>query len=159
MTVSTITGKVIMQAGDEIILKPGFSATSGSNVSFEAVISNCTSFCDKSEFGFSGARHVGNPFEKMENSATGEGLRSSTAYPNPFSNVTSIRFKVQQEGHVLLSVYNASGEMMARLMDENERGESVRIVRFDASELAPGVYYYVLQTPTYSDINKLVVIR
>ncbi len=66
-------------------------------------------------------------------------------YPNPFNPSTTITFSVAERSKVQLAVYNVLGEQVALLVDE-EREVGVYHIRFDASELTSGIYFYRLNT-------------
>ncbi|MEX0681593.1 MAG: DUF4832 domain-containing protein [Balneolales bacterium] len=64
-------------------------------------------------------------------------------YPNPFNPSTTISFDLQQEGHVLLEVFNIIGERVAVLIDEHREGGSHQVA-FDMKNLSSGIYIYTL---------------
>ena len=65
-------------------------------------------------------------------------------YPNPFDNITNIEYQIPENGHVTLSVFNMLGEKIAVLVREDQT-EGLYKVRYDRSELTPGVYMYRLE--------------
>ena len=74
-----------------------------------------------------------------------EGFLLLQNYPNPFNPSTAIRFQVPARGHVTLRVFDVVGHEVATLLDEDVPSGS-HVVRFDASGLASGVYFYRLQS-------------
>ena len=79
-------------------------------------------------------------------------------YPNPFNPTTTIRFALAQAGQVKLSVYNLLGEKVADLLDKKcEAG--YHKVTFESNGLSSGVYFYVMQTPTFTDKKKMILMR
>jgi hypothetical protein len=64
--------------------------------------------------------------------------------PNPFEKTTTIRFLLDDPGYVLLTVTDASGREIARLVD-GAREAGIQTVTLAASNLPSGVYYYNLQ--------------
>lgn len=79
-------------------------------------------------------------------------------FPNPFNPTTTIRYSVPERARVSLTVYNALGQQVARLVDsEVEKGDHE--VRFDASGLPSGVYFYRLQAGSTNQVRRLVVMR
>jgi hypothetical protein len=79
-------------------------------------------------------------------------------YPNPFNPVTMIRFGLPKAGVVSLKVYDILGREVANLMNEfKSAGEY--IVDFDASSLTSGVYFYSLETQSYKDVKRMVVLK
>ncbi len=65
-------------------------------------------------------------------------------YPNPFNPSTKIRYAVPELAHVRLDVYNALGQRIATLVNE-ERVAGWYEVNFDASIFASGTYIYRMQ--------------
>jgi hypothetical protein len=79
-------------------------------------------------------------------------------YPNPFNPTTSIRYGLPHRAHVLLTVYNALGQRVAALVnDDIEAG--YHEVRFHAPGLASSVYYYRIQAGTFTETRRLVLLR
>ena len=79
-------------------------------------------------------------------------------YPNPFNPSTTIRYSIQRRSHVLLTVCNALGQQVATIIDgEVEAGDHA--VRFDASRLASGVYFYRIQAGSFHQARKLLLVR
>jgi hypothetical protein len=69
-------------------------------------------------------------------------------YPNPFNPVTSIRFSVPKTGLVGLKVYDALGREVEVLVNEQLTSGRYEI-KFDASKLASGIYFYTLETQDF----------
>ena len=64
-------------------------------------------------------------------------------YPNPFNPATVIGFQLSKSAQVSLTVYNILGERVATLI-EGVKAPGAYQVRFDASRLSSGVYFYRL---------------
>lgn len=79
-------------------------------------------------------------------------------YPNPFNPATSIRFFNKETGKVNLAVYNVAGEKVASLVNGNlEQG--YHKIKFDATKLNSGVYYYTLVTPEARITKKMILVK
>jgi hypothetical protein len=79
-------------------------------------------------------------------------------YPNPFNPATVIRFGLPQRNQVTLRVYNTLGEMAAELVNgEVEAG--YHEIKFNAGNLATGVYYYRLVAGSFVETKKLLLLR
>ena len=61
-------------------------------------------------------------------------------YPNPFNPSTTIRYSLAQAGHVQLTIYNAVGQEVAKLIDEYQEASFYGVV-FHGERLASGIYY------------------
>lgn len=79
-------------------------------------------------------------------------------YPNPFNPSTSIRYALPHRNHVNLSVFNTLGQQVAILVNETQDA-GYHDVRFDASGLASGVYFYRLSAGEYVETKRLLIIR
>jgi len=79
-------------------------------------------------------------------------------YPNPFNPSTEIRFALQNDAKVKLSVFNTKGEMIADLKNE-KMAKGVHAVSFDASNLNSGVYFYKLDVNGVAETKKMVLTK
>lgn len=83
-------------------------------------------------------------------------------YPNPFNPSTVIRYKVSAVNgtsqFVSLNVYDAYGQRVRALV-YGRQSAGIHQVRFDASGLASGIYYYRLQTSGSNQIRKMILLR
>ncbi len=90
-----------------------------------------------------------------------EGLRGSVhsfAYPNPFSNETNIRFSLKQRGHVLISISDALGRVVATLTDQTLAAGSYA-VRWKAAGFNSGSYFYRISTDDYTESRQILLAR
>jgi hypothetical protein len=80
-------------------------------------------------------------------------------YPNPFNPSTVIKFEIAQPTKASLKIYNSLGQLVKVLM-ENEPVEAGRYEKeFNAADLSSGVYFYKLETPEFTAIKKMVLIK
>jgi hypothetical protein len=79
-------------------------------------------------------------------------------YPNPFNPATTIRYTLPHRTQVQLAVYNTLGQEVASLVN-GDIDSGYHEVKFDGSTLASGVYFYRLQTGTFVDTKKLLLLR
>jgi len=79
-------------------------------------------------------------------------------YPNPFNPATEIRFSVPERSRVGLGVYNMLGQRVSMLVDETlEAGNYT--VRFDASGLSSGMYFYRLEAGGFTEERKMLLLK
>lgn len=79
-------------------------------------------------------------------------------FPNPFNPVTNIKFDIPNSSFVTLKVYNILGEKVAALINENKPAGSYEIY-FDASALASGIYFYRLETESFTETKRMVFLK
>jgi hypothetical protein len=65
-------------------------------------------------------------------------------YPNPFNPATTISYSLPIKAQVELVIYNTLGESITRLVNE-EKEAGKYTVKFDATNLPSGIYFYKLQ--------------
>ncbi len=81
-----------------------------------------------------------------------------TAYPNPFNPSTTLRFLVQNEGMLQLSIYNISGQLITELAHEYRNPGSVEFT-WDAANYTSGVYFARLNINNSLYTQKLVLMK
>jgi Secretion system C-terminal sorting domain/Immune inhibitor A-like, MAM domain/IPT/TIG domain len=86
------------------------------------------------------------------------GFKLMQNYPNPFNPVTNIQFGLARTSYVKLEVYDLLGKKVASIL-ENQLSAGYHSVRFDASSLAGGIYYYRLQTDDYVATKKFILTK
>jgi hypothetical protein len=79
-------------------------------------------------------------------------------YPNPFNPNTTIKFAVPKESIVNLSIYNVLGELVSTLVDE-EMIPGYYEYKFNASNLASGVYLYRIKAGDFVETKKMVLLK
>ena len=82
----------------------------------------------------------------------------SNAYPNPFNLSTNIDYSIPRVEHVTLTVYDILGRRVVKLVDEM-RGPGRYTVRFNASDLASGVYFYQLESGGFFQAKKMLLLK
>jgi len=79
-------------------------------------------------------------------------------YPNPFNPTTTIRFDLVRAADVTLTVYNTLGQKVATLVNDHLNPGSYE-VNWNAIGRASGVYIYKLQTPEFTQVKKMVLMK
>lgn len=79
-------------------------------------------------------------------------------YPNPFNPTTTIRFAVKESGYVTLTVYNALGEEVMKLVD-NEMDAGNHSLSVGAAGLTSGVYFYRLEVNGFTAVRKMILLK
>ena len=83
---------------------------------------------------------------------------SLSAYPNPFNPVTTLSFAMPNEGMVQLSIYNVSGQLMAKLAHEYRAAGNVEYI-WNAGTHPSGVYVARLNIENTIHTQKLVLMK
>ena len=86
------------------------------------------------------------------------GVELSQNYPNPFNPSTTIRFELPQTEHVHLAVYSMTGQQVAQLVNEI-RSAGTHEVRFDAGNLASGIYVYRLTAGGAVQTRRMTLVK
>jgi hypothetical protein len=79
-------------------------------------------------------------------------------FPNPFNPSTVIQYAIPVKSHVILTVHNLLGQVVATIVN-GEQEAGFHEIRFDAVSLASGVYLYRLEAGKYVQTRKLTLIR
>ena len=79
-------------------------------------------------------------------------------YPNPFNPTTQIRFDLAKTGLVKLSVYDLTGKLVQTILNTNYSAGKYN-TEFDATNLSSGIYFYKLETPNYTGIKKMILLK
>jgi len=87
-----------------------------------------------------------------------DGYTLSQNYPNPFNPTTDIRYSVGQPGHTTLRVYNMLGQEVATLVDGNVNVGTFT-AKFDATNLASGVYVYTLVSGNRTISKRMTLLK
>lgn len=79
-------------------------------------------------------------------------------YPNPFNPSTEIKYDVSKSGDVMMKVYDESGKNIYTLVNGYRNAGSYS-VKFDASSLASGVYFYTMETGGNVLSKKMILVK
>ena len=82
----------------------------------------------------------------------------SQNYPNPFNPTTVIQFQIANFGFVSLKVYDMLGREAAVLVSEY-RHSGVYSVQWNAATYSSGIYFYRLQTGSFTETKKFVLLK
>jgi len=79
-------------------------------------------------------------------------------YPNPFNPSTTIKYQISKNGLTTLKVYNLIGQEVATLVNGVVTAGSYE-VKFDASRLSSGVYFYTLRSGNFVETRKMTLMK
>ncbi len=79
-------------------------------------------------------------------------------YPNPFNPSTTINYSVPEQTNVKIVIYDAIGNQVDVLFDgQNAPGNYS--VKWNAGNLASGIYFYKMQTDKFSEVKKMLLMK
>jgi len=79
-------------------------------------------------------------------------------YPNPFNPSTVIMFALPEDAAVTLVVYDILGSKVAELVS-GDIAAGIHEVAFDAANITSGIYFYRLTAGSYTQINKMILLK
>ncbi|MGE5806851.1 MAG: T9SS type A sorting domain-containing protein [Ignavibacteria bacterium] len=79
-------------------------------------------------------------------------------YPNPFNPETIIKYQLANESKVSLKVYDVLGKEKAVLVNEVQHA-GLHQVKFNASGLPTGVYFYTLNSEQFNKTMKFLLMK
>jgi hypothetical protein len=103
-------------------------------------------------------RYNASPTSVGGGSGTPESYALGQNYPNPFNPSTVIEYAVPSAGDVNLAVFDLLGREVRTLVSGPVTA-GVHRVRFDARDLASGVYLYRLRAGEFVQTRKLTLVR
>ena len=83
------------------------------------------------------------------------------AYPNPFSDKSTIEFIPLHDGHITVEILSDNGILVLMLFDGEVISKQMYKISVDGSEMIAGIYYLRISTPNKNEIytKKLIVIK
>ncbi len=103
-----------------------------------------------------GSSHASSELSIVINNAADFALVQN--YPNPFNPATQIGYSVGQRANVSLVVYDLLGREVATLVNEVKEPGSYK-VNFSASNLPSGVYTYRIQSGSFVQTKKMMLMK
>ena len=79
-------------------------------------------------------------------------------YPNPFNPTTTISYQLSTDSYTTLKVFDELGKEVATLVDGNVAAGNYS-VKFDASQLSSGIYFYHLKSGTKDFTKKMLLLK
>jgi len=90
-----------------------------------------------------------------DNSIDLSSLNLQQNFPNPFNPVTTISFDIKEGETGKFEIYNLKGQKIASELFEQGSHSYI----WNAEGFASGVYFYKLQTASYSKVNKMLLLK
>ncbi|MCP4573624.1 MAG: T9SS type A sorting domain-containing protein, partial [bacterium] len=84
-------------------------------------------------------------------------------FPNPFNPVTDIAYNLPKSGHVTLDIYDVAGRHVDRIVDAVQDAGPQKVVWKGVDRagnpVASGTYFYRLNTDTYGETRKMLLMK
>lgn len=98
------------------------------------------------------------PVEEQEILPSPSDYALSQNYPNPFNPITEIKYTLPHDSYVRLEVYSTLGQKVATLVDQRQTA-GYKSLRWDASSLASGIYFYRISAADFTSTRKMVLLK
>lgn len=79
-------------------------------------------------------------------------------YPNPFNPLTMIEYSVAERANITLKIFNILGQEISIIVNALKEPGNYKVM-FDGSSLAGGVYYYRINTDSYTQTKKMILLK
>jgi len=79
-------------------------------------------------------------------------------YPNPFNPTTNISYNIPRASKVILTVFDILGRQVKTLVN-SVQAPGRYTVTFNAQDLASGIYFYQLNTGSFTETKKLMLLK
>jgi len=101
------------------------------------------------------------PVGISENNSVANNFELYQNYPNPFNPETKIRFNLNKSTNVTLRIFDATGKVVADLINNKFYTSGDYSVAFNAAQynLTSGVYFYKLTANSVSDLRKMILVK
>lgn len=79
-------------------------------------------------------------------------------YSNPFNPSTTISFTLPQAGNVELTLFDAVGREIEEITNK-EFSVGTHSINYNAGNLSSGVYFYRITAGTFTQVNKMMLLK
>ncbi|MCI0717290.1 MAG: T9SS type A sorting domain-containing protein [Chlorobi bacterium] len=80
-------------------------------------------------------------------------------YPNPFNPATEIKYELPKNSFVTIKIYNALGEEIENVVNNEWKSTGRYSVLFDGTNFASGIYFYTIEAGNFKDTKKMILIK
>lgn len=94
----------------------------------------------------------------VSKNSTPEKHSLSQNYPNPFNPTTKISFSLPNNEFVSVKVFDMSGKEVAVLVNEEVKA-GTHDYDFDGSKLSSGIYFYRINTTSFTDTKRMILVK
>lgn len=138
-------------ASRDILLQPGFQVEQGAG--FKAFITPCFDIISALRYVAQQRVDAGS----LSTTSSGVALEHFTLFPNPAKEEVNIRFFLQSESTIKISVYDASGKLVSTDQSSTKfpKGEFIKTI--DTRSFSQGIYMVSIETAEYKETKKLII--
>jgi len=79
-------------------------------------------------------------------------------YPNPFNPTTKINYQLSMFSNVSLKVYDVLGHEVKTLVNENKPAGRYEVT-FNGADFPSGIYFYKLETESYIQTRRMILLK
>ena len=84
-------------------------------------------------------------------------------YPNPFNPFTTLRYDLQEDGLVNITIYNMLGKVVNNLLNKNQNS-GYKSVQWNATNnqgqpVSAGVYLYSIEAGDFVETKKMILLK
>ena len=83
----------------------------------------------------------------------------NASYPNPFNPSTTINYDLAVDGYVSMTVYDALGREVATLFSGDQVAGTNHQITWNASNQASGAYFLRMTSGSYTNTQKLMLVK
>jgi len=103
-------------------------------------------------------KHFGSGKTKTEENIIPKEYTLYQNYPNPFNPSTTIKYDLPETGNVELTIYDILGRRVKTLINAKQQAGKYE-VKFDATNLASGVYLYQVRSENFVNTKKMILLK
>jgi hypothetical protein len=82
-----------------------------------------------------------------------------SVYPNPFVGNITISYETEEKGTAKISLFDTFGKELRVILDKADQTAGKHIIEMTAENLSNGLYLIKIQTPAYTFIKRILLLR
>ncbi len=90
--------------------------------------------------------------------STPDGFVLAQNYPNPFNPQTTLPYSLPNTAHVELTIFDMNGKQIRTMVSETQNA-GIYEVKWNAQDLASGLYFYTLTAGSFSHTRKMMLVK
>jgi len=78
-------------------------------------------------------------------------------FPNPFNNITTISYSVENESVVSVYLYNNLGKKISTVQENESKSKGYHQLQFSRESLSPGIYFLIININSNKFSKKIII--